>query len=160
MDILDKKQLSDFDQEAQKYLSFFELPGHELKIKGSGQYKFLNYRSDYDILISIKDDTPIHKLFNDLRDNLIKIEKEPNTYFIELKLHTKDDHKVRFHHNDTFSFSDFEKYYAKLKFFKIDIVMFIKGKFWEASCVYSLSPEPKLTMDKIVNNIKGRYGGV
>ena len=71
MDILDKKQLSDFDQEAQKYLSFFELPGHELKIKGSGQYKFLNYRSDYDIMISIKDDTPIHKLFNDLRDNLI-----------------------------------------------------------------------------------------
>ena len=40
MDILDKKDLSDFDQEVQKYLNYFELAGHEIKIKGSGQYNF------------------------------------------------------------------------------------------------------------------------
>jgi hypothetical protein len=85
---------------------------------------------------------------------LIKIEEEPNTYFIELKLHTKDNHKVRFHHGDSFSFSDFEKYYAKLKFFKIDLVMRIRDKFWEASCVYSITPEEKLTSQEVVKSLE------
>ena len=43
-----------------------------------------------------------------------------------------------------------KKHYDKLKFFKIDMVIFVKGKFWEASCIYSLTPEPSMNLDKSV----------
>ena len=155
MEILEKKDLSDFDKQVQKYLNYFEVPGHEIQIKGSSQYENLHYRSDYDILIAINNDTSVQKLFLAIRDNITKIQKDPNTYFIEMKLQTKDNDKLRFYHGDSFSVSDFEKYFGKLDFIKVDIVMHVKDMFWEASCIYNLTNTgEKITLDSIVRNIK------
>ena len=154
MSILIHQDLDEFDRDAQRYISYFELPGMQLKIKGSSVYKNLQYRSDYDILISVKIGTPAAEVFNRLRSVLEKIEKENNTFFIELKLQTKDDKKIRFYHNDTFSFSEFEKYYAQLKFFKIDMVMCIKDMLWEASCVYSMMQESEIKFDDLIKDIR------
>jgi hypothetical protein len=152
--IIDKKDLDDFDSEVQKYLSYFALSGMQMSLKGSSQYKDLLYRSDYDVLINVRKDIAPTKVFNDLKEVLERISKDDNTYFIELKLQTKEDHKTRFHHGDNFSYSDFEKDYANLKFFKIDIVMLIKNRFFEASCIYALSNDELLTKENIVKNIK------
>ena len=75
MEILEKKDLGDFDKQIQKYLNYFEVPGHEIQIKGSSQYENLHYRSDYDILIAINNDTSVQKLFLAIRDNITKIQK-------------------------------------------------------------------------------------
>ena len=154
MSILSHKELEEFDADAQKYISYFELPGMQLKINGSSQYKNLLYRSDYDILISVKIGTPATEVFNHLRATLEKIEKDTNTFFVELKLQTKDNKKYRFYRKDTFSFTDFEAHYAQLAFFKVDMVMCVKDKLWEASCVYSMTPENELKFDEIVKDIK------
>lgn len=154
MSILSHRELEEFDRDAQKYISYFELPGMQLKIKGSSVYKNLLYRSDYDILISVKIGRPAAEVFNHLRSSLEKIEKDTNTFFIELKLQTKDDQKIRFYHKDVFSFSDFEKYYAQLKFFKVDIVICVKDMLWEASAVYSMMPESEIKFDDLVKDIK------
>ena len=71
-----------------------------------------------------------------------------------MKLQTKDNRKYRFYHKDTFSFTDFEAHYAQLAFFKVDMVMCVKDKLWEASCVYSMTPENELKFDEIVKDIK------
>ena len=89
----------------------------QMKIKGSSVYKNLLYRSDYDILISVKKSTPAAEVLNNLKTVLEKIDKDNNTFFIELKLQTKEDTKIRFYHHDTFSFTEFDKYYSQLKFF-------------------------------------------
>ena len=79
------------------------------------------------------------KVFNDLKTALQNIEKDPDTYFIGLKLQSKNNEKVRFYHGDVFSYSDFEEAYGDMAFFKVDIVMLVKSKLFEASCVYKLS---------------------
>ena len=154
MSIIDKKDMDDFDKEVQKYLSYFQLPGMQITLKGSAQYKHLHYKSDYDVLISVKKDAPPTKVFNDLKTVLQNIEKDPDTYFIELKLQSKNNEKVRFYHGDVFSYSDFEKAYGDMAFFKVDMVMFVKSKFFEASCVYKLTNDDILTRENIMKNIK------
>ena len=51
MSIIDKKEMDDFDKDVQKHLSYFQLPGMQITLKGSAQYKHLQYKSDYDVLI-------------------------------------------------------------------------------------------------------------
>ena len=80
MSILSHKDLDEFDRDAQRYISYFELPGMQLKIKGSSVYKNLQYRSDYDILISVKIGTPAAEVFNRLRSALENIETVSYTH--------------------------------------------------------------------------------
>ena len=42
--IIDKKDLDDFDSEVQKYLSYFALSGMQMSLNGSSQYKNLHKR--------------------------------------------------------------------------------------------------------------------
>jgi len=81
MNISDKRDLAEFDKEVQKYLEYFSLPGMQINLKGSSQYKFLIYRSDYDVLIQVRKDTPVAQIFNNLKKSLEKIEKDPNTFY-------------------------------------------------------------------------------
>jgi hypothetical protein len=154
MNISDKRDLAEFDKEVQKYLEYFSLPGMQINLKGSSQYKFLIYRSDYDVLIQVRKDTPVAQIFNNLKKSLEKIEKDPNVFFIELKLETQDGAKTRFHHGDVFSYSDFEQVFGNMKMFKVDIVMNIQNKFYEASCVYRVSSDELLTNGQVVETIK------
>ena len=150
MSIIDSKDIEDFDKDVQTYLSYFSLDGAQLSLKGSSQYKNLKYKSDYDVLVSVRKDTAPTKVFNDLKSVLEKIEKDNDTYFIELKLQTKKGEKVRFYHGDVFSYSDFEKVFGDMEFFKVDMVMCVKNKFYEASCIYKLDNNETLTREEIM----------
>jgi predicted nucleotidyltransferase len=68
--------MDDFDTEVQKYLSYFQLPGMQITLKGSAQYKHLHYKSDYDVLISVKKDAPPTKA-SMIQNRLANIEKDP-----------------------------------------------------------------------------------
>ena len=139
MAILDKKTLDEVDDDVLRYLKFYEFPGVQISLKGSAQFKALKYRSDYDILISIPRDIKPADVFNHLKTILEKMEKDTNIFFIELKLHGKDDKKFRVHPRDPFHFTEFEQHYGNLKFFKIDTVICVKNKLYETSCVYTLT---------------------
>ena len=158
MSIIDKKEMDDFDKEVQKYLSYSQLPGMQITLKGSAQYKHLHYKSDYDVLISVKKDAPPTKVFNDLKTVLQNIEQDPDTYFIELELQSKSNEKVRFYHGDVFSYSDFEKAYGDMAFFKVgDMVMLVKSKLFEASCVCKMTNDDTLTRENIMKKYPGIY---
>ena len=153
MAILDKKSIGDVESDVLKYLKFFEFPGVQVSLKGSSQFKALKYKSDYDLLISIPRDRKPADVFNNLKTILENIEKDTNIFFIELKLHCKDDKKIRFHKKDPFHFTEFENVYGNLKFFKLDCVMCIKNKLYEVSCLYNFTPEEYLTKQDIIKNI-------
>ena len=58
MSLIDKKELDDFDKDVQKSLSYYQQPGMKITMTGSTKYKHLHYKSDYDVLISVKKDAP------------------------------------------------------------------------------------------------------
>ena len=89
MSILDIKDVEAYDQDVVKFLRIYEFPGQTINFEGSAKYEKLKYKSDYDIILFIKNTTPANEV-NNLRKVLEKIQKEPNTYFTELKMQTKD----------------------------------------------------------------------
>lgn len=151
---LEKKDFTSVDDEVQKYLKYFEISGTAINLKGSSQYKALKYKSDYDLLISIKREAiqPAF-IFNSLRQMIDKIKTDQNVFFIELKLHCKDDKKIKYHHKDKLSYSDFENYYNQLKFFKVDLIICIKNKLYEASCIYNFISEELLKKEEVIKDI-------
>ena len=53
-----------------------------------------------------------------------------------------------------FSYSEFEQVFGNMKIFKVDIVMNIQNKFYEASCVCRVSSDELLTNGQVVETIK------
>ena len=75
MSILDIKDVEAYDNDVVKFLRFFEFPNHSINFEGSSRYKALKYKSDYDIILFIKNTTPATEVFNNLRKVLENIEK-------------------------------------------------------------------------------------
>ena len=107
---LEIKTDEDFDKELLKLLDVFNLPGIDTRLKGSAQYKYLNYKSDYDLISQIRRTTPASELFLGLQKVLQKIELNNDMYFIELKYHMNDNHKIRLHPGDIFGMADLDRH--------------------------------------------------
>ena len=52
--ILEIKNTDNYNGELVKYFNYFKISNCKLLIKGSSQYKHLNYKSDYDLLVLVK----------------------------------------------------------------------------------------------------------
>ena len=77
-----------------KYIEIFNLPNIEVVLKGSSQYKYLEYKTDYDLIADVKTkSTPLNEFYNDLKKVLLKPEENNDIYFIELKYQNKSDLK-------------------------------------------------------------------
>ena len=63
MSILDIKEVEADDNDGVKFFRCFEFPGQSIKFEGSSRYKQLKYKSDYDIILLIKNTTPAYDLF-------------------------------------------------------------------------------------------------
>ena len=127
--------------------------GNELKLKGSSTLERLNYRSNIDILVIVNNKITIHEQFNKLKKVLEHIHTDDNIYFIELKLQTKDGNKIRFYHGESLTFTEFEKHYSKLDFWKIDVVVNVKNIFMEVSCIYSVVNKENITRDEQLEDL-------
>ena len=112
--ITETKELGDLDEPATSMLRLFELPGAKLNLKGSSQYKHLNYRSDYDLVVALKRNIPAHQFYEALTNILHRIHKNRNAYFIELKLETKSGEKKRLHPGQELRMTWLEKDYDQL----------------------------------------------
>jgi hypothetical protein len=76
MSILDIKDVEAYDNDVVKFLRFFEFPNHSINFEGSSRYKALKYKSDYDIILFVKNTTPANEVFNNLRKVLEKIKRK------------------------------------------------------------------------------------
>ena len=154
MSILDIKDVEAYDQDVVKFLRFYEFPGQTINFEGSSRYKQLKYKSDYDIILFIKNTTPATEVFNNLRIVLGRIQKEANAYLTELKIQTQIKNKFRWFHQDVLSMNDFAEHFNdNLAFFKVDMVICVKDKFFQTSCTYRMVPVVGMSLDKSVSEL-------
>jgi hypothetical protein len=140
--ILETRELGELDADVSRLLSNFELPGAKLNIKGTARYKNLHYRSDYDLLIALKRSMTAPQFFEAISDVLHKIARDRNMFFIELKLETTTGEKRRLHPRQEIRMTWLEKDFDRLSFAKIDVVIRVQNKFYEASCIYAFRDGP------------------
>ena len=81
MSILDIKDVEAYDQDVVKFLRFYEFPGQTINFEGSAKYEKLKYKSDYDIILFIKNTTPANEVFNNLRKVLENTKKRTKYIF-------------------------------------------------------------------------------
>ena len=112
MSIVDIKDVEDYDKNVVKFLRYHEFSGQTINFEGSSKYEKLKYKSNYDIILFIKNTTPVTEVFNSLRKVLQLIEKDPDAYFIELKMQTEDEKKFRWYRGELLTISDFEPHYS------------------------------------------------
>ena len=90
MSILAIKHLDADDQDVVKFWRFYECPSQTINFEGSAKSENLEYRSDYEIILFIKNTTPANEVLNNLRKGLETIQIEPHAYFTELEMQMKD----------------------------------------------------------------------
>ena len=64
VDLFERKDLTYYDKDIQKFINYFDVKGNELKLKGSSTLEHLNYRSDIDILVILPVIFIIHSDFH------------------------------------------------------------------------------------------------
>ena len=165
MNILEQKQFRNFDPKIQKLIMQLKIFDYPIVVNGSSSLMSQKYFSDYDLFCNItKKETP-QELFNEFLKIFKEIMKDPNTYFMEFKIQTKDGDKIRWYDLDSFNFNEFYRIYDNIDFCKIDLITKINYQFFEVSCIYQLSQEPlkknnyvKMLKDDIKDLIKdGQY---
>ena len=145
--VLETKELGELDNQVASMLRLFEMPKTKLDLKGSSQYKHLNYKSDYDLIVALKRNIPASQFYSDLVNILHRIHKNKNAYFIELKLELKNGDKKRLSPGTELRMTWLEKDYDQLDFAKIDTVICLDNKFYEASCIYKFRDQPVETSE-------------
>jgi hypothetical protein len=148
MDILQPKYKSLLDKKLLNIINLIKFKNNNVELKGSSSLSSQKYFSDYDLFSNISiipnvEDTynEFKRIFEDLEKNDIK--------FIELKLQTVNNKKIRFKPNKPFTLNKFKKDYDNIDFIKLDIIPFINNTFIEVSIIYKFSKD-KLTTSNYI----------
>jgi len=149
MDILEKKQKSEFDNDLKDIIKILRFKNNPIELKGSSALKSQEYFSDYDLFTNIFLNYGVEDVYNEFRKILNNIISSYDLYFIEFKIQTKKGKKYRWYPNDEFKFEDFKKAFRDVDFVKIDTVVRTTNIFIEVSCIYKFSQEILPTEDYI-----------
>jgi hypothetical protein len=153
MDILQKKDKSDFDNDLKDVIKVLRFKNVPMELKGSSSLKSQLYFSDYDLFTNIMLNYGVNEVYDEFRKILNNVISSYDLYFIEFKLQTKKGKKYRWHPNDEFKFEDFKKAFKDLDFAKIDIVLRTTNIFIEVSCIYKFSQE-ELPSEDYISGLK------
>jgi hypothetical protein len=144
MEVTERKQIPQSLYPYVKVLKFS--PKSPIKLMGSSGLKSQQYFSDYD-LFSTVDKTDCEKIYRRLLTILKNTSKwvqnplgNPEMYFIEFKLQTKDGKKLR--RLDKFKL--FCEYFKNVDFIKLDFVIRLENRFIELSIIYSFGKQDKI----------------
>ena len=155
MNVLQRKQWSDYNDKLNKIFELFKFKKSILQIKGSGSLKIINYISDYDLYTDIEEGTTANLIYEELKRILEKINNNNDVYFIELKVQTLKNKKTRFY-KDTlkdFEVKNISQNFDNLDFIKIDTVARIDNIFNEITCIYKIN-KSVLTPEKYIKMLK------
>ena len=140
MDILEQKMPLNYNESIKKIIKLLTFDKNKLSLKGSSSLTSQQYFADYDFYCIIH---PNKTDFYEFLEKLINNINETNDlWFIELKLQTKDNKKVRITKNHSINKRVYHDIFTNLDFVKIDLVARIDNIFTEISCVYSFSDNP------------------
>jgi len=142
MEITEKRQIPQDLYPVIKILKFNSKS--PIMLLGSSGLKSQQYFSDYDLFSSVSSKDDCEKVYKRLLDILKKSAMwvkqpigNPEMYFIEFKLETKDGKKLRRLDN----FKLFCNYFDNIKLIKFDFVIRLQNRFIELSIIYSFSKE-------------------
>ena len=86
MDILEKKQKGEFNDEVKKLISQLQFLNNPIDIKGSSSLKSQQYFSDYDLFTAVGTKNNPNKVFDTFVKMFKKISDDDDNYFIEFKI--------------------------------------------------------------------------
>lgn len=141
MDVLEKKYSQKNIRKLLKILSFNK---NIIQLVGTGSMQSQWYPADFDFLSIIHNKLNDYQTYQEFKKILNNINKEPNLYFIELKIQNKNGEKHKIYKIDEFDENFFDKNYddIKLELIKIDLIIFLEGKFKEVSIIYFFDDKP------------------
>jgi hypothetical protein len=127
----------------------FKWDTNPFQLVGTGGLAVMSYPADIDGLVQVKTFTP-RSAYNNTKAVMDRIQKEPDLFFVELKLQNKDGTKLKFFSPEEFTKEAFYRFFdpEQIDMIKFDCVMIFEGShFKEVSCIYFLS-NTELDMNK------------
>jgi len=151
MDVLEKKYPQKNIRKLIKILTFNK---NIVQLVGTGSMLSQWYPADFDFLSVITNKLNDYQTYQEFKKILNNINKEPNLYFIELKIQNKNGEKQKIYSIDKFDEKFFSDYYddIKLELIKIDLIIFLEGKFKEVSIIYYFDNKP-LDINSYIKNL-------
>jgi hypothetical protein len=151
MDIVEPKARREFDDGLKTLMKLLKFKKYKVDLKGSASLTSQRYYSDYDLFTNITDAQTASAAFKEFSRILGRVLDRPDVYFIELKLQTKDGHKVRWYPGERFEEKRFGSRWEQVDYVKLDVIAFIKNRFIEVSCLYGFSNTPLTPAEYIAN---------
>ena len=149
MDILEKKQMNEFNDDVKVLLKKLKLDKTPISVNGSYSLKSSKYYSDIDLFQFVDKSYNSKKLYDKLIQILNDVFSNADNIFVELKLQLKNDDKIKYERLIDFEYSKFKKVYDEIDYIKVDLIKRIKNKFIEVSIIYKLSDEVMTTENYI-----------
>ena len=131
-----------------KIESLLKYKDRQIFLKGSASDPTIIYYGDYDFFTTINKKESVETSFNEFKKIYNNIVEDKEALFIEFKIQTKKNEKIRWYNKEDFNIIEYEKVYKQIDFCKIDIVYRLNYKFMEASCIYKFELENAKTDDK------------
>lgn len=133
MNITDRRYIP---QDLYSFIKLIQYDKYPIKLLGSAGTASQQYYSDYDLFSSIKSSPKsCSKVYNTIKEILDKTDQQPDMYFIEYKLQTKDGKKIRYLQD----MEEFCQSFKDIEFIKLDYVIRIDNRFMELSIIYSFA---------------------
>ncbi len=145
MNLLQERERLRYNHSLKKIISQLQFDKEQVNLKGSYSLKSQLYPADYDLFINIKGNYSNRQIFVYLKDILMRIQDDPNLYFIELKIQQTTGKKVRWYPTQLFKYGDFLKAIKNLDYIKIDLIAYIEFRMIEVSVNYQFNHDSKHT---------------
>ena len=136
-----------------KIESLLKYKDRQIFLKGSASDPTIIYYGDYDFFTTINKKESVETSFNEFKKIYNNIVEDKEALFIEFKIQTKKNEKIRWYNKEDFNIIEYEKVYKQIDFCKIDIVYRLNYKFMEASCIYKFGYE-KINPNELKSDIK------
>lgn len=127
-----------FDDKIREMMFSLRYKDNPIVLVGSASLSAQQYSADFDFVSAIsRNDTP-DQIYNEFNKILEKIDKDPDLYFLELKIQTKDEQKFRYYRGQKLSLDVIKKHHQNIDFIKIDMSAWFDYTFSDCSVIYSL----------------------
>ena len=154
MNILEKKELTEFNDKLLAIFTLLKFKNKTLEVKGSGSLRSQEYIGDYDLFTFINEALSARDAYDEFYRILNDVTQHVDCYFIELKMQSLTRHKFRFKPKDKFNFLKFNTHFNnKLDFIKIDAIARIDNVFTEVSCIYKFGPDTVMSTEQYRDEI-------
>ncbi len=141
------EQRVDLNDKIKHVLFSLQYKHNPIKLVGSAAIKSQRYYGDFDCMSAVNKKDSAKEMFDEFNDIIARIKKDPDLYFIELKIQTTDK-KFKYHKDDKLDLKTIQDNLKDINFFKIDLSMWFDYHFSDVSIIYQLFGD-ELTKDSL-----------